>query len=221
MQKLGKFLFILVILTFFSHNLLAKNDINRKEKMEASVEKYITNENVNSVIWVKQIEGSNAKIVFLKKNKNHDFEILLETQGYIGKNGLGKEKEGDNKTPIGDFGIIQAFGIKNNPGTVLDYLKVNENHYCCDDDCEFYNKIIDAKAVNHNCKGEHIIDYIPQYHYAFFLDYNKECVYPNGSAIFMHCKGKKPYTGGCISVSEIEMIYILKHIDKNTRVIIE
>ncbi len=218
------FLISVVFVLFFANESFAVNKIENfkwKDNMSFPIEKYSNDKNVNSIIFVKQINGSNAKIVLLKKNDKNEFEELLSTEGFIGKNGLGKEKEGDSKTPVGDFGIIQAFGIKQNPGTSIDYLKVNENHYCCDEKCEFYNKIIDVAAMNHKCKGEHIIDYSPQYHYAFFLDYNKEGIYPKGSAIFMHCKGKKTYTAGCIAVSESEMIFILRHIDKNTRIIIE
>lgn len=186
-----------------------------------SLEKYIKNKKINSIILVKHTNGSNAKIVLFQRNNKNEFKEILVTEGYIGEKGIGKEIEGDNKTPVGNFGIIQAFGIKPNPGTTLDYIEINKNHYCCNDNCEFYNKIIDTEVTKHHCKGEHLIDYSPQYNYAFFIDYNQKGIYPKGSALFMHCKSKKTFTAGCISVSEMEMIYILRHIDKNTRIIIE
>ena len=34
-----------------------------------------------------------------------------------------------------------------------------------------------------------------------------------GSAIFIHVKGSKPYTGGCISFDEDRMVEILKNCD--------
>ena len=76
--------------------------------------------------------------------------------------------------------------------------------------------------LNHICSNnsEHLIRYIPQYNYALIFDYNKENVYGKGSAIFLHCYGSYPYTLGCISVAEENMIKILKTVDKNARICI-
>lgn len=210
---------LLFTLLFLTDNLFAEPET--KNIWQNKISEYSNNNDVHSLIFVKCKENSSeAQIELYKKSDNNNFELTLKSQGFIGKNGLGKEKEGDLKSPKGDFGIIQAFGIKPNPGTTIEYLNINENHYCCDENSQYYNKIIDAKQVNHKCKGEHIIKYIPQYNYAFFIDYNKECEYPKGSAIFMHCKGKKPYTAGCVSVDEEIMVKILKGIDSSTRICI-
>lgn len=210
---------VLFAVFFLTNNVFAEPEA--KNIWQNKLSEYSSNNDVHSLIFVKCIKNtSEANIELYKKSENNNFELLLKAQGFIGKNGLGKEKEGDLKSPIGDFGIIQAFGIKPNPDTKLEYLAINENHYCCDENCQYYNKIIDVKQVNHKCKGEHIIKYIPQYNYAFFIDYNKEGVYPKGSAIFMHCKGKKPYTAGCVAVDEEIMANILKEIDSYTRVCI-
>ncbi len=124
------------------------------------------------------------------------------------------------KTPVCEFGFLYAFGIKPNPGAKLEYLHVKDFHYSCDENCEFYNKIIDTNIVNHQCQGEHIIDYVPQYNYGIVQDYNKDCVYPYGSAIFVHCNGKKGHTHGCISVSEENMVTILRNIDIDTKIVV-
>ena len=62
-------------------------------------------------------------------------------------------------------------------------------------------------------KCEEMYSYQPQYNYGIATDFNKECIYPNGSAIFIHVKGSKPYTGGCISFDEDRMVEILKNCD--------
>ena len=209
----------LLIMFMVSSIALCAETGNINDFVKSKCKEYIENKAVNSLIFVKYMGGSEAQVSLYKKQ--NDFFLKTNTfHAYIGKNGIGKEKEGDSKTPIGDFGIIQAFGIKANPGTTIEYLNINKNHYCCDEDCQYYNKIIDAEAVNHKCKGEHIIDYVPQYNYGFFVDYNKEGVYPKGSAIFFHVKGKRPYTAGCIAVNEEDMVTIMKEIDANTRIII-
>lgn len=175
---------------------------------------------MKSIISVKQIEGSRAELILNKTNGSNKLETILKCDAWIGKNGLGKTREGDNKTPVGEFGLLYAFGIKPNPGTKLEYLQITDAHYACNENCEYYNKIIDIKTVNHQCKGEHMMNYVPFYNYGIFLDYNKDCIYPDGSAIFLHCKGIKGYTYGCISVSEEDMITILKNVETDTKIVV-
>ena len=142
-----------------------------------------------------------------------DGKVLFVTDVYVGKNGLGKTGEGDAKTPVGTLRPLSAFGIKPNPGTTMPYIDITPSTFACDEDCEYYNQIIDTAAVHHVCKGEEMYSYQPQYNYGIATDFNKECIYPNGSAIFIHVKGSKPYTGGCISFDEDRMVEILKNCD--------
>ena len=142
-----------------------------------------------------------------------DGKVLFVTDVFVGKNGLGKTGEGDGKTPIGTLRPQTAFGIKPNPGTTMPYIDVKPTTYACDEDCEYYNKIIDTAETKHECKGEEMYSYQPQYNYGIATDFNKECIYPNGSAVFIHVKGSKPYTGGCISFDEDRMVEILKNCD--------
>ena len=142
-----------------------------------------------------------------------DGKVLFVTDVFVGKNGLGKTGEGDAKTPVGTLRPLSAFGIKPNPGTTMPYINVTPSTYACDEDCEYYNQIVDTAAVHHLCKGEEMYSYQPQYNYGIATDFNKECIYPNGSAIFIHVKGSKPYTGGCIAFDEDRMVEILKNCD--------
>ena len=142
-----------------------------------------------------------------------DGKVLFTTDVYVGKNGLGKTGEGDGKTPLGTLRPLSAFGIKPNPGTTMPYIDVKPTTYACDEDCEYYNKIIDTVETNHQCKGEEMYSYQPQYNYGIATDFNKACVYPKGSAIFIHVKGTKTYTGGCIAFDEDRMVEILRNCD--------
>ena len=186
--------------------------------------KYLNDDSVKQIITVQAADGSDAVIKLFEKTVENGKNIWTETldcSGFIGLEGLGKTKEGDNKTPIGDFGIITAFGIKENPGTALPYIDVDGNTYCCGDK-NFYNQIIDISEHPHDCSdGEHIIDYSPEYNYGIFIDYNKEGTPGLGSAIFLHCAGANTYTGGCIAVSEENMVSILRALDANARIIID
>jgi len=188
-----------------------------------TTDKYRLVDTVRQVIAVQYTGGSNAVIKLFEKqwiNGKVVWNETLSCNGYVGQNGIGKEREGDKKTPIGEFGMIQAFGIKPNPGTTLPYVDVVETTYCCGD-ATAYNRIIDVRDVKHDCKGEHMIEYTPEYNYGFFFTYNKDCVLGKGSAIFFHCTGPKPSTAGCVAVSEKDMVTILRAIDKNARIVID
>ena len=186
--------------------------------------KYLYDDSVSQLITVQAVSQNEARVKLFEKSTENGKTIWTETlscPGYIGKAGLGKTKEGDSKTPIGDFGIVTAFGIRENPGTVLPYVDVTDDIYCCCDP-DYYNQIIDIREHPHDCsEGEHMIDYSPEYNYGFFLDYNSEGTVGRGTAIFFHCSGANAYTGGCIAVSEENMVTILKALDPNARVIID
>ena len=186
---------------------------------------YITQDNVNSsdvvpfiefftlarkgqLLEVFDVQGSAGKARLTVGGK-----VLFTTDVFVGKNGLGKTGEGDGKTPVGTLRPLSAFGIKPNPGTTMPYIDVKPTTYACDEDCEYYNKIIDTAETNHQCKGEEMYSYQPQYNYGIATDFNKACVYPKGSAIFVHVKGTKTYTGGCIAFDEDRMVEILKNCD--------
>lgn len=186
--------------------------------------KYLNDDSVNQIITVQATGGSDAVVRLFEKTAENGKIVWTETlecSGFIGLEGLGKTREGDNKTPIGDFGITTAFGIKENPGTALPYIDVDDNTYCCGDE-NFYNRIIDISEHPHDCSdGEHLIDYSPEYNYGIFLDYNREGKPGLGSAIFLHCSGANSYTGGCIAISEENMVILLKALDASARIIID
>ena len=81
--------------------------------------------------------------------------------------------------------------------------------------------IIDTAAVHQpNCKGEDMYHITPEYNYGIVTDYNHQRIYSNGCNIFIHCKGNKPYTGGCIAFDEDKMIEILRRCNKSLIVVV-
>lgn len=160
------------------------------------------------LLEVFDVHGSAAKA-----RLTVDGKVLFVTDVFVGKNGINKTGEGDAKTPTGTLRPLSAFGIKPNPGTKMPYKDITPSTFACDEDCEYYNTIIDTAVVHHPCKGEEMYSYQPQYNYGIETDFNKECVYPKGSAIFVHVKGTKGYTGGCIAFDEDKMIEILRNCD--------
>ncbi len=189
--------------------------LNRWDKL---LNTYRTNSSVNQLIFVKYSSGSKAT-VYVYNKQGSSWKNVLKCQGYVGQNGINKVKEGDRKTPTGTFGILGAFGIKAKPTTSLPYTKVNKYLYWCGDK-KYYNQLIDVREHPHTCHGEHLIDYKGVYDYGLFLDYNPSKTYKKGSAIFMHCSGSYGYTGGCVAVSQSNMLKVLKVLEPGAKICI-
>jgi L,D-peptidoglycan transpeptidase YkuD (ErfK/YbiS/YcfS/YnhG family) len=179
---------------------------------------YQMDEQTQQLIFVKYIGRSDAHLTMYQKAE-HGWEEILSCEAFVGKNGIGKAREGDTKTPVGAFDLPQAFGILPDPGALTPYFQITESMYWCGDE-HFYNQLIDIHEHPHDCQGEHLIEIAPHYNYGMVIGYNKECIFGEGSAIFLHCTGSEPYTGGCVAVSEPDMITILRHAAPGTKICI-
>ena len=176
---------------------------------------------VRQVLLVQHVDSCFADAFFYVR-EGRAWKQAGSGSAIIGRNGTGKEREGDKKTPLGELGVTTAFGILPNPGTSLPYVDLVPGIFACDCPGEFYNTIIDTAAVHHNCKGENMAAISPSYNYGMATDYNSENIYPLGSNIFIHCKGKsgKGYTAGCVSLDEDFMKEILKLSDDGFRMFV-
>lgn len=181
-------------------------------------DQYRSDSQVNQLLFVKYTGGSKARVLLYQKTKQK-WKKVLACGGYVGAGGIGQAREGVPITPVGTYTLTGGFGILENPGAVLPYLKVNGNHYWCGDG-HYYNQLIDIQEKPHDCAGEHLIDYVPSYNYGMFFDYNKECVLGKGSAFFLHCKSGRAYTGGCIAVSQKKMVEILQNAGPGAKICI-
>lgn len=182
------------------------------------LERYKTNSKVKQLVFVKYKGNSKARVVLYRKQAA-TWKKVLSCGANVGKNGIGKKREGDKKTPTGTFDLPIAFGIQKNPGTKLPYTKVKSYHYWCSDK-SYYNQMIDIRTHAHTCSGEHLIDYKGYYDYGIFIGYNKAGDYPKGSAIFLHCQKRREPTSGCISVSKANMKKILRTVSKGAKICI-
>ena len=176
------------------------------------------------IIVVDVTIGSNAILTMHEKNADGVWEQTLDEAAFIGKNGIGKTKEGDTKTPLGTFGFNKALGINDDPGCKLPYIKVNDSHYWdCDSNSQHYNTLVSIDEYKDFSldDSEHIVDYPNAYKYILNTTYNEECVPNAGSAIFLHCyREQRTYTGGCISTPLDSMEYVMTHIKDDSKIII-
>ena len=179
------------------------------------------------VVSVENKSTTKANVSFYTKTKNGNWIIDFSTIGYIGKNGLGKTREGDKKTPAGLFRFTAAFGIAAEPENVgIPYVQVNDTHWVVSDsDSEYYNRFVttakngdgymqtlEAAQDWNAAEGEQLYQYTQCYQYSLILNYNPENIPGEGSAIFLHCYSDNQYTGGCIAVPEARMKYLLQQL---------
>ncbi len=196
------------------------------EKSPEWVSALAEKENADQLFVVAGVGETTAMVSLHQKDAKGEWRELLTTPGYIGKNGLGKEAEGDGKTPAGTFSFNKAFGIAEDPGCAIEYHKVDKNDYWSGDQREgySYNELVSIKDLPDLNTGdsEHIIDYSYQYQYCLNISYNADGTPGLGSAIFLHCLGPyKPYTGGCIAIPRDQMLRVMQMVNPDCVVVID
>lgn len=178
---------------------------------------YENDEEVDHLIFVKYKKKAKADIYFYEKTEN-GWNKVFQCAGIVGMNGIDKEREGDMKTPTGTYNITLAMGIKENPGTQMDYIQIDKRMYWSARKKDYNQLVIRKKATW--IRGEHLIGYAPYYNYLLAMDFNKEGEYKKGSAIFLHCMGKPKYTHGCIAIKEKYMKRLMKRVTTKTKICI-
>ena len=142
----------------------------------------------------------------------------------IGKRGITYDKkEGDKKTPRGVFKFKSIFYRKdriNNLKTLIKKKIIEKNMGWCDDSSsKYYNKQIKFPFKK---KAERIWLKNRMYDVLLVIDYNlKPVIKDKGSAIFLHI-ARKNYspTKGCIAISKKDILFLIRKINKKTKLII-
>lgn len=184
----------------------------------------------SQLIAVRHLAGSKAYFSYFKK-ENEGWRRVFSCTANIGKNGVGKEKEGDMKTPLGVFTLSTPFGILPDPAlndpygrTVKNYLQLTEDHYWCGQSGPYYNQLIDNRkppeGYSPSGDDEHLIRYAPSYHYSMFIEYNREGRAHLGSCIFLHCTSRSPHTAGCVAIEEKLMRELILELTDGARIVI-
>ena len=156
------------------------------------------------IVLVSHLGGSLARLSVHEKRYGM-WHCLWETDAFVGRNGVGKTREGDKRTPSGTFHLTCPFGILEDPGARMPYLQVTKYHYWCATSGDpMYNRLVDTRetARPRTPADEYLILYRPQYNYCMFIDYNAEGVPGKGSCIFLHCKGSAGCTAGCVAADQ-------------------
>ena len=161
--------------------------------------------------------------------------IIINKSGYLkykdfkfkcalGKAGIGnKKREGDNITPKGTFKIVKIYYRSDRIKKISSKYKlikiIKTMGWCDDPKSKQYNQLI---RLPNKYKHEKLYRKDNIYDLILVLNYNTRPILKNkGSAIFIHIATKNyKKTAGCIALRKIDLICLIKEINKNTRVII-
>ena len=136
--------------------------------------------------------------------------------GFVGEQGSGVADAYSARTPQGPWTLSQAFGNLANPGTRMPYFKADSwDWWDGDQNSPTYNTHVRSQASPG--VGSENLHWIGQpYNYAVALDYNVERNREAGSAFFFHVSNGEP-TGGCISVGQADLEWMLRWMDPAQR----
>ena len=150
------------------------------------------------------------------KYKDHKFRCS------IGKSGFSRsKKEGDFTTPLGEFKLGVLYFRKDRIKSVKSKLKkkiIKKNMGWCDDTkSKKYNQEI---SLPFRYGAEKLFKKDSSYDIFINIKYNQNPIKKGkGSAIFLHLTNKKyKPTHGCIAVLKKDLLKILPHINKKTKI---
>jgi L,D-peptidoglycan transpeptidase YkuD (ErfK/YbiS/YcfS/YnhG family) len=187
---------------------------------------YFRSSRVDRLIFVKYTGGTRANVVMWKKYNaggKMRWEKIVSCSGYVGKNGIGKTREGDMRTPTGGFPITKAFGRRRSPCTAgIAYTVLNPYLYWSGEPGT-YNTLVDSRRLGHvPSNSEHLIDYDPAYNYALAIGYNPGNIVGKGSAIFLRCAaGEDTFTGGSVAIPEENMKTVMEMVHPSCAVVLD
>ena len=188
-------------------------------------------ENVTQLFIVAGLgmDKTTATVSMHVRDENGGWKQLFTTPAFVGKYGMcldAEHKEGCGQTPVGTYSFNKAFGIAEDPGCAIPYVRVDEDTYWSGDAREgmHYNEMVDIKDYPDLdlTDSEHIVDYAYEYRYCLNISFNEDGTPGRGSAIFLHCFGTlKPYTGGCVALPEYIMKQVMQRVQPDCVVVID
>lgn len=134
-------------------------------------------------------------------------------------------KQNTNTSPVGEFGFVYGFGIKENPGIKYKYKQITDKDYwVTDHNSVLYNRWASTYEGWDRSEEEHLILFGYLYNYAMVIDFNYyNRVKGDGAGIFLHIASHEGTgTAGCIGLKENDLFNIMKRLEpgKNPRIII-
>lgn len=181
---------------------------------------------VKDVVVVRADSESSSYATVSYYENDGAWKEVFSVRGVLGKSGLAsreEKREGDKKTPAGVYSFNKSFGIKEDPGSVMEYHRVQKGDVWVDDSSSRqYNRMVNAAEIVKDWNSaENLITMGPWYNYCLSLNYNEEQTPGKGSAIFLHCMKEGDWgTSGCVGIPEENMKLLLQSVDTHGKIVI-
>lgn len=138
----------------------------------------------------------------------------------LGRSGFSADHhEGDGTTPAGSFPLTGIMGRQPDPGVRFSYRQlVPGDCWVSDASSSSYNQLVTASPCVKPNEDMYAIGIGP-YRYLATVGYNVDPIVPGlGSAIFLHrhqydSAGRTVATSGCVSLSEADLLAVLRWLD--------
>jgi len=149
---------------------------------------------------------------------------LYLVSAVIGRNGMaeaGEKKEGDGKTPSGQYHLGPAFGYAPSMDTGLNYTQATKDDFWVDDVRSIeYNQWVKGTPAANSFERMKRPDNL--YQYGIVIGYNMHPIIPGaGSAIFMHVwRSYKSPTAGCVALNQRYLRKILHWLSQRNQPVI-
>ena len=177
------------------------------------------------IILVEAGQGSRALVSMHEKTNSGSWRQIYSTPGVIGRAGLGKTRDGDGRTPRGQYRFTRALGTAPAPGmrtgSYTYHRIVSGDYWVGDPASPLFNRLADASASFDKKKSLRLSDRPAAFRYGLSLSYNTEKDPAKGSAVFMLCDDGRPATSGSIAVPEQYMLETLRHVTTTTVILID
>jgi len=177
----------------------------------------ISEYSLNGLLINQDIPAERTQLIFVGVGQRDEKMYLMEKQEngmwqvvygpfdvQIGKNGLGKEAEGDGKSPEGIYELGYAFGKDAPPvGTIWPWRTTEDGDIWIEDpNSVYYNTYVKEGSIEEPDWKQYSNLNIAAFARAVEIRYNPERVSGAGSAIFLHIwTSPKKGTNGCTAIS--------------------
>ncbi len=173
------------------------------------------------MVKVYDARGHRATIAWFEKSEEGWRQVSGEWPVTIGRNGLGKEREGDGRTPVGLYplGDLYGYGIVE---TKMPFFLSDKELVCVDDpDSRYYNRIVDRERVIEDFGSfERMRRNDDLYELVVTVGYNSAKRPGLGSCIFIHIANGDKATAGCIGMPKEALKRLVGWLDPTKRPVI-
>ena len=153
-------------------------------------------------------------------SRDHYVEVDAPTIANVGLHGVGPTREDLDRTPVGVFGLTQAFGNQTTNGTKLPYFRAGPDDWWDENpNSPAYNRHVRSE-VSPGGDSENLYDAGAAYAHAVVINYNTNPVVKSaGSGFFLHVS-MGYHTAGCVAINSRVLNVIMRWLRPDERPVI-